>query len=1020
MSFWPRTTHILTHGTDKILKFLASTILTGFWRSGINIPDIPQTERKFLENVNASPGDIIENFYHHEQTKKDQQTNQATQACNLLQSLHIDGNTLVIGPIAALLSANALTLLYAVDATAGRCFDYLEIPLGAILEVSPLTIESMSTLVLTLDSSVMTVNGPDDVLQGQKLRLTSKESLKDLETAIHAAAESRRCGVREGILVTRKASSTLISLDLRDEIVRKSAGPNDIGRDMDPDHESHTVANGQSAGHVAFVSGTTCNEAVVQGDQSQTVSANAITIVHQDNVPGNSEVGSSPSRGHQEQSQRPMGQAKAMCTEDQIESLSETEGKPDAQKVQNADAFQINRVPENVIEKSDQNVRRNLPYQLRSLSSKTKPPARFTNTQESLMFHRRKPGQKVYTSHSKAAVDWDEDLRQSSDNLDGTVEKETITSISSPFPGDGSIFDRRTSTAKRKRDPVGKASSKKKRKTNPRPRKKDVGTTAPGDEQSRASRQDKAEREADDAEWSSADDAQTGHSGSKSEENHDPLTNHDQRHIERGGLNTAQYTLTTLKATDAHNMTELIKDSTGSDKGADIAVEENVGVGNATDKTSHEEHKDSLATNEYGPGGRGKAVGRKLTAAFKDFDTQGNEGSFEQRVCDEAAHSIPLSAPDEGVESVHSTELSRIHQYSTQRLEPTIPRSPCWNTMVSQSPRSSMRTESNELDNPAQSTVFFDPTHIEMSRIGGSRPRSEVKQWKISISAGGKSRNTTSEEDGRRDLKDAARRRSLPRDLRRIPAPILQSSSTPKRMMVDKNGSPQMIRRGATACTTLQESSIQSKVGMRMKPVQLVFQGQGKGNESGYDGGSETDATEEAPERDGHVSSSPLCYHSPAHPLLERAAAPAGTLEGLDIDQVVQTDSKSTCELLETAHKRTQSMLLASSQVSHPLCTTTSARVIDRIRVVLKACLASCVSIGGRKEGSQPGAGGVSAAVPPSARRTFQDAGRTDPTVRATGGKHPNPPREDLPGTNQSVGSERKNGAQANIARSPS
>ncbi|KAG2411973.1 hypothetical protein HFD88_009529 [Aspergillus terreus] len=509
----------------------------------------------------------------------------------------------------------------------------------------------MSTLVLTLNSSVMTVNGPDDVLQGQKLRLTSKESLKDLETAIHAAAGSRRCGVREGIPVTRKASSTLISLDLRDEI---------------------------------------------------------------DNVPGNSEVGSSPSRGHQEQSQRPMSQAKAMCSEDQIESLSETEGKADAQKVQNADVFQINRVPGNVIEKSDQNVRRNLPYQLRSLSSKTKPPAQFTNTQESLMFHRRKPGQKVYTSHSKAAVDWDEDLRQSSDNHDGTTNQH-------------SEKEERSS---------GKSFLQEEKEDKPKTPQEGC--------------QDKAEREADDAEWSSDDDAQTGHSGSKSEENHDPLTNHDQRHMERGGLNTAQYTLATLKATDAHNMTELIKDSTGSDKGAEIAVEENVGVGNATDKTPHEEHKDSLPTNEYGPGGRGKAVGRKLTAAFKDFDTQGNEGSFEQRY------------PKVGT---HNTEV------------------------------------------------------------------------------------TVLEHDG-----------------------------------------------------------------MRMKPVQLVFQGQGKGNESGYDGGSETDATEEAPERDGQVSSSPLCCHSPAHPLLERAAAPAGTLEGLDIDQVVQTDSKSTCELLETAHKRTQSMLLASSQ----------------------------------------------------------------------------------------------------------
>ncbi|KAL4889957.1 hypothetical protein BDV59DRAFT_204765 [Aspergillus ambiguus] len=95
----------------------------------------------------------------------------------------------------------------------------------------------------------------------------------------------------------------------------------------------------------------------------------------------------------------------------------------------------------------------------------------------------------------------------------------------------------------------------------------------------------------------------------------------------------------------------------------------------------------------------------------------------------------------------------------------------------------------------------------------------------------------------------------------------------------------------------------------------MILQNQGKGNESGYDGGSEPEGAEDAPMRHREVSSSPLCYKSsPAYPFLEKTETRPGTLGGLDLKGLVQTDSQPTCELLETAHRRTQSMLLASSQ----------------------------------------------------------------------------------------------------------
>ncbi|KAF9884646.1 hypothetical protein FE257_001399 [Aspergillus nanangensis] len=101
-------------------------------------------------------------------------------------------------------------------------------------------------------------------------------------------------------------------------------------------------------------------------------------------------------------------------------------------------------------------------YNLRSLSKNGKSEAPPPDTQESMMFNQRRSTKKVYTSHSKAAVDWGEDFRPScSENGGGSRKDSEVTFISSPLPGDDSAFNRSNRTTGNKRKRQGSISARK-------------------------------------------------------------------------------------------------------------------------------------------------------------------------------------------------------------------------------------------------------------------------------------------------------------------------------------------------------------------------------------------------------------------------------------------------------------------------------------------------------------------------------------------------------------------------------
>ncbi|KAL4889958.1 hypothetical protein BDV59DRAFT_204766 [Aspergillus ambiguus] len=554
----------------------------------------------------------------------------------------------------ASLNGYILTFIYATTKISNESFDYLEVPLQVISEVAASQILSGSTLTLTLDTSIMMVNETNKPLYGRKLHIDSKEDLGALKTAVHETSRFWREAPRGAVSIARKSSLTLIPLDLEEEVVNKSAS-NSTELNEKPGYENSS--HEQYAKNV-FPAIDITHEDPDRRNGSQDGSEKVSTSAQKHEaqyagVPGTSEM-QPPSHDHQEESQFLATQAETLVTERlaqhheaedtlkvQTSIIPDGDVPPPTDAAQSKDICQIS---------NNQNKPQKVPYQLRSLSCKPNPLRQLPNTQESMMFPKRKPGQKIYRSHSKAAVD----LRPRDENHDEVSEKDTITSISSPYPGDSSVFDKIVSTGKRKRESATKGSSSKKRKkAEPKCPKKHVKAEI-AIKQPRTSLQGVAERRAIEAEYTQdPKKIQTDNLAAPLLKTKGPLSKHDQEHgvsrdpdVENGA--------SPAKATDPPVAFRMPKDGT-----AGVFSQDNSVVEDTIQMSLQSEMRDSElpAANVRETRGRGKEVGKKLAAAFNDVDTLESEDLIEPKGAVETRRNAPLSSPHEHVES-HSTVLS--------------------------------------------------------------------------------------------------------------------------------------------------------------------------------------------------------------------------------------------------------------------------------------------------------------------------------------------------------------------------
>ncbi|OOF95874.1 hypothetical protein ASPCADRAFT_146279 [Aspergillus carbonarius ITEM 5010] len=265
-----------------------------------------------------------------------------------------------------------------------------------------------------------------------------------------------------------------------------------------------------------------------------------------------------------------------------------------------------------------------------------------SNTQESMVIYARHSKRKVYTATSKAAVDWDEDLRPSDDGKNSREKDTEVTSISSPLAGGTCVFSKGLNAVGKKRVakrgkrsatkrqniqscPRGKARKQPKRQTAPSATKETKAQNSnqgPGHNPSADNIQVKLDpgtihnhlrdnnmHEEDACIYNSCDDAEVNSKPSNVFEKCGSLVLHS-----NGG----------------HNESLLLQATQSKHGNTDGWLQE---AASEINLIAHRSATTKPAFLVKGPQGRGRAVGNRLTAAFQqNIPSSGHSESGKTRL----------------------------------------------------------------------------------------------------------------------------------------------------------------------------------------------------------------------------------------------------------------------------------------------------------------------------------------------------------------------------------------------------
>ncbi|GLA94922.1 hypothetical protein AtubIFM61612_005049 [Aspergillus tubingensis] len=361
----------------------------------------------------------------------DLSTTSQLRRCFLLYAIGIDTTLLIEGIVLAMIGDGCLTFMSYRQDTARMCLEYVDVYTQSIcLPVRSVTDKTKTyRLILDLSQHILIVkSGKRLCFGGQTLSILSDEDPCDLRMAIEEFCRNDRTSV-DTDSVFRRSSSMVMELDTGDEVARKSSGipPNNI--------------QGQEGPCTGFVS--------IQKPQQV--------------LEKHSEV---PEEGNTN-------------NENLAHVLSKRNSSQDYQRAHYAGEPpmptsnpSLTRVPEKPIgrfaPKPDTERRR----RTGRLRSGNRGKNHLSNTQESMVIYTRHPKQKVYTASSKAAVDWDEDLRPSDNEARQPLKDADITSISSPMPGETSLTGSHLAIPGKKRAAKGRKLATKRKNKSSRPTKK--------------------------------------------------------------------------------------------------------------------------------------------------------------------------------------------------------------------------------------------------------------------------------------------------------------------------------------------------------------------------------------------------------------------------------------------------------------------------------------------------------------------------------------------------------------------
>ncbi|GAA83547.1 similar to An01g06160 [Aspergillus luchuensis IFO 4308] len=440
-----RLSYIILNG-NCALKLIATTMIHALHNLGVSDevlwpPDNSTDRVRFFDTMPSYKDDPLQHFQILFDTvvlsdaampskSIDLSTTSQFRRCFLLHAIGIDTTLLIEGIVLAMIDDGCLTFMSYRQDTARMCLEYVDVYTQSICLPARSVTDKTKTYRLIIDLSqhrLIVKSGKRLCFGGQTLSILSDEDPCDLRMAIEEFCRNDRTSV-DTDSVFRRSSSMVLELDTGDEVARKSSGipPNNIQEQEGPCTGFVSIQKARQVleKHPEVLEEGNTNDENLAHVLSERKSSQDYQRAHYAGEP-------------------PMPTSNP--------SLTRVPEKPNGRFAPRADT------------------KRRITGRLRSGN---RGKNHLSNTQESMVIYTRHPKQKVYTASSKAAVDWDEDLRPSDNEARSPLKDTDITSISSPMPGETSLTGSHLAIPGKRRAAKGRKLATKRKNKSSRPTKK--------------------------------------------------------------------------------------------------------------------------------------------------------------------------------------------------------------------------------------------------------------------------------------------------------------------------------------------------------------------------------------------------------------------------------------------------------------------------------------------------------------------------------------------------------------------
>ncbi|KAF7167093.1 hypothetical protein CNMCM5623_000532 [Aspergillus felis] len=500
---------IILYENDAVTRFLAGTFMQTLHLSQKDIERFGHAhDFKLLgvlsRSMAAFPEEPIKFFHHyeceaHRIQREPEKCSILVPSCDIVLSSNGENSTLALGSeLLGVIRPESLIFILAMTRPSGKLCQFIDISMRSTLEPvrtsRQYTDGGMSPLILQFDvDASLSVNGKKQISGESTLNISSHHDLADLHTTIETNGKQMKRQSTELSTLTRMSSSIIISLDIYDDASRpfdhsQTLFENEeqrpvycFGSDGNQPENKPCESQATSSSHDRSVLSQQSESArgtSAMGDSLKTLhpisSSHNVSKQHgckrspvalKRKSPGRSMVEEGGNRltlkEYSDNSAEKLHKGLFDCALAEIDTGTWKKSPPH-------DRTSHSQVPEendaDLLPAQKGRLRSRRHHQKKGLTSSKNARGLMPDTQESLIFPMRHSTRKIYT-HARASVDWEEDLRPSDEleQPEGQISLD-VTSISSPPPGEKSIFDQ-ASRKGTKRKSKGKTSSSKRRKT---------------------------------------------------------------------------------------------------------------------------------------------------------------------------------------------------------------------------------------------------------------------------------------------------------------------------------------------------------------------------------------------------------------------------------------------------------------------------------------------------------------------------------------------------------------------------